>query len=89
MRPLPVNKAGKYVIPGFALYGRDLLVRDRSLLLCDLIGSEIPVETISPRFCPITVTGCRSMSIISAKFVTNMVNRATRIPGAHRYGGHN
>jgi siderophore synthetase component len=46
MRALPAAKAQKYLVPGFALYGRDFLDPARSLLLWDLIGSGKPLDFV-------------------------------------------
>lgn len=46
MRPLPVVHDQRIYIPGFALYGEDLLKPDRGPLLWDLIGSSDPLTYV-------------------------------------------
>ena len=46
MRALPAATPRNYLVPGFALYGRDFMDPARSLLLWDLIGSGNPLNFV-------------------------------------------
>ena len=42
MKPFPLVDAKRYLIPGFALYGKDFFDSDKTLLLFDIIGDKDP-----------------------------------------------
>lgn len=42
MKPFPLVDAKRYLIPGFALYGKDFFGSDKTLLLFDIIGDKDP-----------------------------------------------
>lgn len=46
MRPLPLMREPRSMVPGFALYGRDFLDPDCGLMLWDLVGSRDPLSFV-------------------------------------------